>query len=64
MPQLNSIRCSNNKCGKQIAKGYIEHGSISIKCKCGTETTITNIPKNEAKTGMTLGTITAQELSR
>lgn len=61
-----SIRCSG--CKKQIAKGFIIHGRVEIKCKCGVTTTIANEPKRKeehhktkendtpkVKTGMILG---------
>lgn len=39
----NDIRCP--KCNKLLAKGSIESGTISLKCKCGKETTITVVAK-------------------
>lgn len=42
----DAIRCSNPKCGKVIGSGTVNDGRISIKCKCGTTTTIeAAIPK-------------------
>lgn len=36
----NAIRCSNPKCKKVIGSVELTDGKVSIKCKCGTTTTI------------------------
>lgn len=46
----DAIRCSNPKCNKVIGSGTVKDGKVSIKCKCGTTTTIeAQLPKQPEK---------------
>lgn len=48
MPENNILKCS--ACGKKLGEGVINDGKLSLKCKCGTITTIEkSLPRQEAE---------------
>lgn len=66
------IKCSS--CGKLIARGFINDGTVEIKCKCGVVNTVSkepkekelrkdnNLPENKLQ-GITLGIFSIEQMS-